>query len=97
MRELSKETNTSNTWRTEAPLWRNWRPLSAESIPPVAKMGNPGKARAMADTALKAIGLIAVPAENEKDPLLDYRQLENTGFHLLPCNGSAGHISDFVI
>lgn len=63
---------SSITWRTEAPLWRNWRPLSAESIPPVAKMGNPGKARAMAVTALKAMGLIAVPIGNKNDQWLIY-------------------------
>lgn len=35
-------------------------------------MGNPGKARAMEVTALKAIGLIAVPTENENDQWLAY-------------------------
>lgn len=60
------QTNTGPTWRTEAPLWRNWRPLSAESMPPVAMTGNPGRARAMADTALKAMGLTAMPAGRER-------------------------------
>ncbi|TNN60409.1 hypothetical protein EYF80_029398 [Liparis tanakae] len=48
--------------RTEAPAWRNCSPLSAESIPPVARIGKPGMALAMADTALRAMGLMALPA-----------------------------------
>lgn len=75
---LLKGTNTTITWRTEAPLWRNWRPLSAESIPPVAKMGNPGRARAMEVTALKAIGLIAVPTQNQNNQWLAHWSLEYT-------------------
>lgn len=50
------------TCNTEAPAWRNCSPVSAESIPPVARIGKPGIARAMADTALRAMGLMALPA-----------------------------------
>lgn len=49
------------TCNTEAPAWRNCRPVSAESMPPVARIGKPGIARAMADTALRAMGLMAFP------------------------------------
>lgn len=49
------------TWRTDAPHLRNWIEDSAESIPPVAKIGNPGRARATAETALKATGRTAFP------------------------------------
>ena len=41
-------------------------------------MGNPGKARAMVVTALKAIGLMAVPMENKGDQWLEYGPLEHT-------------------
>lgn len=71
------------TWRTEAPLWRNWSPLSAESIPPVAKIGNPGKARAMAVTALKAIGLMAVPAEDKEAWWSDFLKWVHIAIFLL--------------
>lgn len=33
-------------------------------MPPVARIGKPGMALAMADTALRAIGLMALPAHN---------------------------------
>lgn len=49
------------TCSTEAPAWRNCRPDSAESMPPVAKMGKPGSALAMTDTARRAMGRIALP------------------------------------
>lgn len=49
------------TCSTEAPAWRNCRPDSAESMPPVAKIGKPGSAWAMADTARKAMGRMALP------------------------------------
>lgn len=49
------------TCNTEAPAWRNCSPVSAESMPPVARIGKPGIARAMADTALRAMGLMALP------------------------------------
>lgn len=49
------------TCSTEAPAWRNCRPDSAESMPPVAKMGKPGSALAMADTARSAMGRMALP------------------------------------
>ena len=49
------------TCNTEAPACRYCSPTSAESIPPVARMGNPGKALAMADTARRAMGRIAFP------------------------------------
>ena len=38
-------------------------PLSALSMPPVARIGNPGRALAIADTARRAIGRIALPGE----------------------------------
>ena len=50
------------TCSTEAPAWRNCSPVSAESIPPVAKIGKPGIALPMAETALRAMGLMALPA-----------------------------------
>lgn len=34
-------------------------------MPPVAKMGNPGRARAIADTARSAMGRIAFPTEKQ--------------------------------
>lgn len=40
-------------------------------------MGNPGKARAMVVTALKAIGLMAMPRENENDQWLAHWPLEH--------------------
>lgn len=49
------------TCSTDAPAWRNCRPDSAESMPPVAKMGKPGSARAMAETARRAMGRMAFP------------------------------------
>lgn len=49
------------TCNTEAPAWRNCSAVSAESMPPVARIGKPGIARAMADTALRAMGLMALP------------------------------------
>ena len=51
------------TCKTDAPAWRNCSPVSAESIPPVAKIGKPGIALAMADTALRAMGLMALPVQ----------------------------------
>lgn len=54
--------NNVVTCKTEAPAWRNWSPVSAESMPPVARIGKPGIALAMADTALRAMGLMALPA-----------------------------------
>lgn len=51
----------NNTCKTEAPLWRNCKALSAESMPPVAKIGKPGRALAIAETARRAIGLMAFP------------------------------------
>lgn len=56
--------NVSITCNTEAPAWRNCSPASAESIPPVARIGKPGMALAMADTALRAMGLMALPAHS---------------------------------
>lgn len=50
------------TCNKEAPAWRNCSPVSAESIPPVAKTGKPGISLAMVDTALRAMGLMALPA-----------------------------------
>ena len=38
--------------KAEAPAFRYCIPTSAESMPPVAKMGKPGNAFAIADTAL---------------------------------------------
>lgn len=49
------------TCSTDAPEWRNCKPTSAESIPPVARTGKPGSALAMADTARRAIGRMAFP------------------------------------
>lgn len=49
------------TCSTVAPACKNCNPASAESIPPVAKIGKPGMARATADTARRAIGRIAFP------------------------------------
>lgn len=40
------------TCKTLAPHWRNCNAASAESMPPVASIGNPGKALAIAETAL---------------------------------------------
>lgn len=51
-----------STCNTDAPAWRNCSPLSAESMPPVARTGKPGIALAMAETALRAMGLMALPA-----------------------------------
>ena len=49
------------TCKTEAPACKYCIPTSALSIPPVARTGKPGRARAMADTARSAIGRIALP------------------------------------
>lgn len=57
----SVNTESNITCSTEAPAWRNCRPHSAESMPPVAKMGKPGSALAMADTARRAMGRMALP------------------------------------
>ncbi|KAH9415624.1 hypothetical protein DERP_000111 [Dermatophagoides pteronyssinus] len=40
---------------------KNCNPDSAESIPPVARIVNSGTARATAETARNAIGLVALP------------------------------------
>eukprot|EP01137_Pigoraptor_chileana_P009089 Opistho-2@56828 len=44
-----------------APQCKNCSADSAESMPPVARMGKPGSFRAMFDTALRAIGRMALP------------------------------------
>jgi hypothetical protein len=49
----------------------------------VAKIGNPGKARAMEVTAFKAIGLIAVPAESQKKQWSAYQPLGHTALHIM--------------
>lgn len=49
------------TWTTPAPAWINWMAASAESHPPVAMIGNPGKSFAIDETAFKAMGRIAFP------------------------------------
>lgn len=49
------------TWTTEAPARRNCMATSAESTPPVARIGKPGRALAIAETALSAMGLMTLP------------------------------------
>lgn len=49
----------------------------------MAKIGNPGKARAMAVTALKAIGLMAVPAEEKEAWWSDFLTWEHIAIYLL--------------
>mmetsp|Transcript_27773 Transcript_27773/g.41074 ORF Transcript_27773/g.41074 Transcript_27773/m.41074 type:complete len:266 (+) Transcript_27773:711-1508(+) len=44
-----------------APAMMNWSAVWAESQPPVARIGKPGNARAMAETSRRAIGLMALP------------------------------------
>lgn len=49
----------------------------------MAKIGNPGKARAMAVTALKAIGLMAVPAEDKEAWWSDFLKWVHIAIYLL--------------
>lgn len=49
------------TWTTEAPHWMNCKATSAESIPPIPKMGKPGRVLAINETALSPTGLVAFP------------------------------------
>lgn len=51
----------SLTCNADAPPRRNCRPASAESIPPVARIGKSGSARAIAVTARRAMGRMALP------------------------------------
>lgn len=55
----------------------------------MAKIGNPGKARAMAVTALKAMGLIAVPAEDKAAIRLEGLAWAYVTFYLALSNGSS--------
>ena len=51
----------SRTCNRVAPAYRNWSPASAESMPPLARTGNPGSALPIADTSRRATGRIALP------------------------------------
>ena len=59
--EGEKYKSKSLTWTTLAPACRNCNADAALSMPPVASIGNPGRALATAETARKAIGLMALP------------------------------------
>lgn len=59
--EILANTNTLRTCKTEAPHCKNCNPTSAESMPPIPMIANPGKAFATADTARRPTGLVAFP------------------------------------
>lgn len=50
-----------STCNTEAPQCRNCNPASAESMPPIPMIANPGSSLAIAETARNPTGLIALP------------------------------------
>ena len=54
-------TCTCITCNTPAPHCKNCSPTSAESIPPAARIGNPGRCLPMLETSLKAIGFMVLP------------------------------------
>jgi len=50
-----------STCNTDAPQCRNCNPASAESMPPIPMIANPGSFLAIAETACNPTGLIALP------------------------------------
>jgi len=50
-----------STCNTDAPQCRNCSPASAESIPPIPMIANPGSSLAIVEMARNATGLIALP------------------------------------
>ena len=67
----------SPTWRIVAPACKYCKPASAESMPPVARIGKSGRARAMAETPRRAMGRIAFPVEVRKDVCADQEAEQN--------------------
>lgn len=61
---------------TDAPQLRNCKAISAESIPPIPRIGNPGRALAMDDIAFNAIGRVIFP---ETPPYVVYFSLPTAG------------------